>query len=120
MGMAEFKHKEFTIKISSPARAILECLYLAPKTQPLLEIYELIEGLNNLRPMTIQKLLESCTSVKVKRLFLYMAEKAGHDWVTYIKQDKIDLGTGKRQVVSDGTYIPKYQITVPKDLENHI
>ena len=120
MGMAEFKHKDFTIKISSPVRAILECLYLAPKTQPLLEIYELMEGLNNLRPMIIQKLLESCTSVKVKRLFLYMAEKAGHDWVTYIKQDKIDLGTGKRQVVSDGTYITKYQITVPKDLENHI
>ncbi len=119
IGMTEFKHKGFTIKISSPARAILECLYLAPKAQPLLEIYELIEGLNNLRPMTIQKLLENCTSVKVKRLFLYMAEKAGHDWVTYIKQDKIDLGTGKRQVVSDGTYIPKYQITVPKELENH-
>lgn len=119
IGMTELKHKGFTIKLSSPARAILECLYLAPKTQPLLEIYELIEGLNNLRPMTIQKLLENCTSVKVKRLFLYMAEKAGHDWVTYIKQDKIDLGTGKRQVVSDGTYIPKYQITVPKELENH-
>ena len=120
IGMTEFKHKGFTIKISSPARAILECLYLAPKTQPLLEIYELMQGLNNLRPMTIQKLLESCTSVKVKRLFLYMAEKSAHDWVTYIKQDKIDLGTGKRQVVSDGTYISKYQITVPKDLENHI
>ncbi len=120
IGMTEFKHKGFTINISSPVRAILECLYLTPKKQPLLEVYELVEGLNNLRPMTVQKLLESCASVKVKRLFLYMAEKAGHDWVTYIKQDKIDLGTGKRQVVSDGTYIPKYQITVPKDLENHI
>lgn len=120
IGMTDFKHKEFSINISSPARAILECLYLAPKTQPLLEIYELMKGLNNLRPMAIQKLLESCTSVKVKRLFLYMAEKADHDWVTYIKRDKIDIGKGKRQIVSDGTYIPKYQITVPKELEKHI
>lgn len=120
IGMTEFKYKGFTIKISSPARAILECMYLAPKTQPLLEIYELMEGLNNLRPMTIQKLLESCTSVKVKRLFFYMAEKAGHDWLNYLKLDKIDLGKGKRQIVSDGTYIPKYQITVPKELEKHI
>jgi hypothetical protein len=120
IGMTEFKHKEFTIKISSPTRAILECLYLAPKTQPLLEVYELMEGVNNLRPMTVQKLLENCTSVKVKRLFLYMAEKAGHEWLTYIKRDKIDLGKGKRQIVSDGIYIPKYQITVPKELEKHI
>jgi hypothetical protein len=120
IGMTEFKHKEFIINISSPTRAILECLYLAPKTQPLLEIYELMEGLNNLRPMTVQKLLENCTSVKVKRLFLYMAEKAGHEWLTYIKQDKINLGKGKRQIVSDGIYIPKYQITVPKELEKHI
>lgn len=118
IGMAEFKHKAFTIKISSPARAVMECLYLAPKTQPLIEIYELMEGLNNLRPTTIQILLESCTSVKVKRLFLYMAEKAGHEWLTYIKLDKIDLGTGKRQIVSNGTYVSKYQITVPKELEN--
>lgn len=120
IGMLEYQHKSFAIKISSPARAIMECLYLAPKEQPLLEVYELMEGLNNIRPMTAQKLLESCSSVKVKRLFLYMAEKAGHEWGAYIKRDKIDLGKGKRQIVSDGVYIPKYQITVPKELEKHV
>jgi hypothetical protein len=120
IGLIEFQHKGFAIKISSPARAIMECLYLAPKTQPLLEVYELMEGLNNLRPKTIQKLLEDCTSVKVNRLFLYMAEKIGHDWFRYIKLDKIYLGAGKRQIVSDGIYIPEYQITVPKELEKHV
>jgi len=120
IGMVEYQHKSFSIKISSPVRAIMECLYLAPKEQPLLKVYELMEGLNNIRPVTAQKLLENCTSVKVKRLFLYMAEKTGHEWLTYIKRDKIDLGKGKRQIVSDGVYVPKYQITVPKELERHI
>ena len=120
IGMVEYQHKSFAIKVSSPVRAIMECLYLAPKEQTLLEVFELIEGLNNIHPVTAQKLLESCSSVKVKRLFLYMAEKAGHEWLTYINQDKIDLGKGKRQIVSGGVYIHQYQITIPKELEKHI
>ena len=119
MGLVEYQHKGFEVKISGPVRAILECLYLAPSRQPLLEVYELIEGLNNIRPATVQKLLENCTSIKVKRLFLYMAEKAGHEWVNHIQVNKIDLGKGKRQIVANGIYIPEYQITVPMELERH-
>jgi len=117
LGLVEIDHKSFKIKISSPARAVMECLYLAPKSQPLMEVFELMEGLNNLRPATVQKLLEECTSVKVKRLFLYLADKAGHEWLSYINLDKVDLGSGKRAIVSDGVYVAKYQITVPKALD---
>lgn len=119
LGLTEYSYKEFQIKVSSPARAVMECLYLAPENQPLLEVYELMEGLNNLRPKSVQTLLEACTSVKVKRLFLYMAEKAGHSWFNYLKLDSIDLGNGKRQIEPDGVYVPKYQITLPKELERH-
>ena len=119
LGLTEWTMKNFTIKISSPARAIMECLYLAPKEQTLMECYELMEGLNNLRPNLVQDLLEQCSSVKVKRLFLYMAEKAGHSWFTYLNHEKIDLGKGKRSLSKNGTFIPKYQITVPKELENN-
>ncbi len=117
LGLVDIDHKSFSVKVSSPARAIMECLYLAPKSQPLLEVYELMEGLNNLRPASVQPLLEACTSVKVKRLFLYLAEKAGHQWVSYLDLKRIDLGSGKRAIVKGGTYVPKYQITVPKELE---
>ena len=117
LGLVEVGHKSFKVKVSSSARAVMECLYLAPKSQPLMEVYELMEGLNNLRPATVQKLLEACTSVKVKRLFLYLADRAGHEWLNYLKLDKVDLGSGKRAIVSDGVYVPKYQITVPKELE---
>ena len=117
LGLVEVEHKSFKVKISSPARAILECLYLAPKSQPLMEVYELMEGLNNLRPVTVQKLLEACTSVKVKRLFLCLADRAGHKWFNYLKLDNVDLGSGKRAIVNNGVYVPKYQITVPKELK---
>ena len=117
LGLVEVEHKSFSVKVSSPARAVMECLYLAPKSQPLMEVYELMEGLNNLRPATVQKLLEACTSVKVKRLFLYLAEKAGHEWLNYLKLEAVDLGSGKRAIVSDGVYVAKYQITVPKEME---
>ena len=48
LGLVEIDHKSFKLKISSPARAVMECLYMAPKSQPLMEVYELMEGLNNL------------------------------------------------------------------------
>lgn len=116
LGLVEVEHKTFKIKISSPARAIMECLYLAPESQPLMEVYELMESLNNLRPATVQKLLEACTSIKVKRLFLYLADKAGHEWLNYIKLNNVNLGSGKRAIVREGIYDAKYQITVPKAL----
>ena len=117
LGLVEIEHKGFKVKVSSPARAVMECLYMAPKSQPLLEVFELMEGLNNLRPASVQKLLEGCSSVKVKRLFLYLADKVGHEWFSHIKLDMVDLGSGKRAIVNDGVYVSKYQITVPKELE---
>jgi len=116
LGLTEIENKTFKLKISSPARALMECLYLVPKHQELLECFEIMEGLNNLRPKQVQTLLEQCNSVKVKRLFLYLAEKAGHDWVNYLDIAKIDLGKGKRSVIRGGVFVPKYQITVNKEL----
>ena len=119
LGLIDIELKSFSIKVSSAARAFMECLYLAPTHQDLLECYELMEGMNNLRPAIVQQLLEQCNSVKVKRLFMYMAEKAGHDWLQYLDRQEIDLGKGKRSLVKDGAYNAKYQITVPKELESH-
>jgi len=119
-GLQNFEVKNFSIKISSAARAIMECLYLAPEKQELLECFELMEGLNNLRPALVQQLLEQCSSIKVKRLFLYLAEKAGHEWLQHLDLQKIDLGKGKRSLVKNGVYVPKYRITVPQELVKHV
>ena len=119
MGLVDVERKFFSLKVSGSVRALMECLYLAPEKQELLECYELMESLNNVRPQLVQSLLEACQSVKVKRLFLYLAEKTGHDWMNYLNLEKVNLGSGKRSLVEDGVYIPKYQITVPKALEEH-
>lgn len=116
MGLTDVEFKTFSIKVSAAPRALMECLYLAPDNQDLVECYELMEGLNNLRPNQVQTLLEACTSVKVKRLFMVLAEKAGHSWVSYLDLGKVDFGRGKRSVVNNGAYVEKYQITVPREL----
>lgn len=120
LGMTNFEFQTYQIKISGAVRAVMECLYLAPDKQDLLECYQIIEGMNNARPNLVQELLESCSSVKVKRLFLYMAEKANHEWFQHLNIKKIDLGKGKRSIVKNGTYIVKYKITVPKELERYV
>lgn len=116
-GLVEYEHKSFKIKTASAARAMMECLFLAPKDQELLECYEIMQGLTNLSPVSTQDLLECCTSVKVKRLFLYLADKSGHEWFNHLHIDRIDLGQGNRALVSNGVYISKYKLMVPKELE---
>lgn len=119
IGLTEVELKNFPLKVSNAERAVMECLYLAPKEQELMECYEHMVGLNNARPNEVQMLLEKCQSIKVKRLFLYMAEKAGHDWFEFLNLDKIEIGFGKRSIVRNGVYSSKYKITVPKELEEH-
>ncbi len=115
LALTNFDEKAFSIKISSRERAIMECFYLAPQHQELFECYELMEGLYNLRPKIVQQLLEQCNSVKVKRLFLYLAEKFYHPWFEFLDLSKVNLGTGKRSIAPKGVYIDKYKIVVPKE-----
>ncbi|GAP73441.1 type IV toxin-antitoxin system AbiEi family antitoxin [Candidatus Symbiothrix dinenymphae] len=115
-GIATIAENGFEVSVSSPEKAFLECLDLAPKHYILTDLYYVMEMLNGLRPALLQVLLEECKSVKVKRLFLYMAEKAGHVWLNDLDLSRISLGTGKRAIVEKGVYNAKYQITLPRDL----
>ena len=116
VGLVDMESKSFSIKASGAARALMECLYLAPEAFELVEAYQIMEGLNTLRPSAVQHLLQKCRSVKVKRLFLFMAERSGHAWVKHLDLTKIETGRGKRSFAKGGVYVSKYQITVPKDL----
>lgn len=117
MGLMEFDNGNFKTKVSSIERAILEMIYLAPDKTSLNEVYQLMELLVNLRPKDVQLLLEKCSSIKVKRLFLYLAEKANHSWVKRIDLEKVDLGKGVREIVrSGGVWDKKYNIII-NDIE---
>jgi len=116
-GMTTIRMDNFELSISSPARGLMECLFIAPQSQDLMECLQIMQGLNNLHPKQIQRLLEQCTSVKVKRLFLYLAETCGHSWFKHLNLKQIDLGKGNRSLAKNGVYIPKYKITVPREME---
>lgn len=116
IGLTMKEEKTFSIEMSGAERAILECLYLAPKFVDLVECYQIMEGLVNLRPRLLQELLEKCTSIKVKRLFLYMADKANHLWLQHLDKTKFNLGSGDRSIVKNGVYASSYGIMIPKEL----
>lgn len=119
MHLIEKEFKTFSIKISNAPRALMECLYLVPDKQNLIECFHFMESMNNIRPAVVQELLENCKSIKVKRLFLYLAEKVNHNWFARLELDKIELGKGKRSIIKNGVYISKYRITVSKELEKN-
>ena len=105
--------------ISSPEQAFLECLLLAPRFYDYMDLYYIMEQLTTLRVDVVQRLLESCRNFSIKRMFLYMAEKAGHYWFSELETKKITLGTSKIQLVANGAYVPKYRITIPKALSDY-
>lgn len=112
--LMEYSHKEVNVLISAPERAVLEMLYYVPASQGFDEAYHILEGLLTLRQELLQQLLEQCRSVKVKRLFLYMAEKGELPWFDRLNLKRINLGSGKRVIVPNGMYDKKYLITVSK------
>ncbi len=112
--LSDYRHGQFTVKISCRELAALELLYHVPCRQGFDEAMRLMENLATLRPQVVQSLLQDCRSVKIKRLFLYMAEKAGHPWFGKLETSAIDLGRGKRMIIKGGTLDKKYEITVPR------
>lgn len=106
----------FELLASVPEQAFLECLLLTPNQYNYMDLFYIMEQLTALRPEVVQLLLENTDNFKVKRLFLYMAEKAGHTWFGKLDRSKIQLGAGKRQLTDKGVYVPEYMITIPKEL----
>lgn len=113
-GLTEVKHGEFSLRVSTPERAILELLHLATTKAAIDQSVDLMSGLSTLRPQVLQNLLEKCRSIKVKRLFLWAAESAGHEWFNRLTVARVDLGKGKRSLYRGGRFDTRYQITVPK------
>lgn len=104
------------ILASATEQAFLECLLLAPSQYAYMDLFYVMEQLTTLRPDIVQELLENTDNLRIKRLFLYMAQKANHEWINRIDRSKIKLGTGKQKLTENGIYIPEFKITIPKEL----
>lgn len=104
------------ITVSCPERAAFEVLYLIPEKQSWEEADLIFENLKHLRSKYVQEHLEKCNSVRVKRLFLFFADRHNHTWFKKLDLKKVQLGSGKRQLAKKGRLDKKYQITVPNML----
>lgn len=100
------------VTFSSRERAILEYLDQVPEKFSFSEAQELMENLISLRSKIVQNLLMHCTSVKAKRLFLALADRASHPWLKKLNLEQIDLGSGSRHLVGGGVFDGKYKITI--------
>lgn len=75
--------------------------------------------MTSLDPEKVQAALVGTSSQRIKRMFLYMAEKAGHYWFDMLDMDKFGLTSSKLKLVDSGIYNSKYRITVPKELNDY-
>ena len=107
--------RDWTLTVSSPERAILEVLSLVDTTSAsFTHAAELFEGLPALRPALVQSLLEGCRSIKVKRLFLFLATRQDKPWSRKLAVARVTLGRGKRLVTRGGRLDTRFSITVPE------
>lgn len=108
------------LRVASEERAAIEMLDEVPATLGFDHADEIFQGLSNLRPRLVTQLLETCRSVRAKRLFLFYADRHAHAWVKHVDRGHIDLGKGKRQLAPGGRLDARYQITIPASLSSTI
>ena len=104
------------LTLSTPERAVLELLDEIPDDESFHHVNKIFEGLSTLVPRRLDKLLKDCTSIKVKRLFLFFASKHQHAWAKQLKPQDYELGTGNRVIAKGGRLDKQFKITVPSDL----
>lgn len=105
---------------STPERAMLELCDGVSDAAGVYEADALMQAMTTLRPQRVGLMLRHCRSIKAKRLFLALADRHRHAWLSHVSLEDVDLGRGKRALVPGGRLHPTYQITLPGDLDEHL
>ncbi len=111
-----FGHWDWELRLSTAELALFELLSWIKDESDFSMADKYFESTTALRPRLINELLQTCTHIQTKRLFLWFSDRHDHQWNQSIERDKIDLGKGKRVVIKGGTLDKKYNITVPKGM----
>lgn len=122
--LSELTESDFTtvlvegreVRASKPELAAYEVVDSIGKQISFEHTAELFQGLVNLSPRKIQSLLTRSQAIQTNRIFLFLSYYHNHQWVQHLDESLIELGSGKRQVVTDGRYDEQYKITVPESL----
>jgi len=104
------------MKVSSPEMAYLELLMDVSLSVSFEHADELMQGLTQLSPRKLQVLLAECKSIKVKRLFFWMADRHQYTWRGRLDPGEFDLGESKRVIAKGGKLDKAYKITVPESM----
>lgn len=99
---------------SNQELAAFELLDAVPKSLSFEYAADLFQGLVNLSPRKVESILKRSASIQTNRLFLFLGHFYKHPWIERVNESLIELGSGKRQVVTNGKLEKQYQITVPK------
>lgn len=108
------------VVMSMPERAVLELCADVKDAAGVYEVDAVLQGMPNLRPDLVSRLLRLCSRVKAKRLFLALADRHAHAWFARVSLESVDLGTGKRMLVRNGQLNRKFEITLPADLDDQL
>ncbi|HEX4854052.1 type IV toxin-antitoxin system AbiEi family antitoxin domain-containing protein [Arenimonas sp.] len=108
------------VVVANPERAMLELCHAARDAADVHEAHATMQGMSGLRPWELSGLLRRCQSIKAKRLFLALADRANHAWLEHLELESVDLGRGKRAFFRGGRIDARYQITLPADLESSL
>lgn len=115
LGIEERDYNGLRIRVSCLERSLLEMLYNNEVSTN--EAFQILELVPVLKPALMNNLLQNCKSIKVKRLFLYIASKTGYAWYNKLEIDKLDLGSGVREIDKDGSFNKDFNIIVAQIAE---
>ena len=81
-----------------------------------MDLFLLMEQLTALRPDKVTEVLEKVENQRVRRMYLYMAEKAGHVWLEDVDVEAVGLTASPLTVERGGSFVNKYKMTIPTEL----
>ena len=99
--------------------AILELIQSSDLGDSFEPIENQMMSLRTMQSSKLQSLLESCSSIKTKRIFLYLSREMTMPYYVKLNLEAIDLGSGKRVVVKSGQLDTEFKITVPRSNEEN-
>jgi hypothetical protein len=111
-GMLLKEYSTFSLTVPSIERALLEMLLLVPDKVSVQEAYQIMELIQSVKPVLMQKLLEECTSVKVVRLLFCFADQAGLQWIQVLDKTRINFGSGVRTIEKGGKFNAAYKLVL--------
>lgn len=113
-----FGHWDWQLYISSIELALIELLCDVRDEADFSVAEKYFESATSLRPKLVNALLQQCTQIKAKRLFMWFAKRHKHAWVHELDVNNFNLGSGKRVIVKGGALDKEYQITVPREMSS--